>query len=153
MKSHELTPNEIKGMDLAMRVLKGKFPFLTGEWEPVYNYMEYDNTLFINVGADINKVSDYIGVPIRPYPKKRFQEKDMDINFNGISYSLEGYLDTPKGSTIGYDIKKNMNKKLNTIYEDIPKSFHRMWTHIPSYDEGRTTDHPVHIVIMDFIFS
>ena len=55
MEEKELTPNETRGVDLIVKSLKKKYNFITG-WDVEDDYMKYDNTLFIKLTIDSEKV-------------------------------------------------------------------------------------------------
>ena len=69
MEEKELTPNEIRGIDLIVKSLKKKYNFITG-WNVDDNDLRYDNTLFIGLTIDSEKTSDYYGFRIRPTIKR-----------------------------------------------------------------------------------
>ena len=74
MEKHELTPNEIKGVDLVVKSLMKKYNFIIG-WKPDENYMKYHYTLFINLKIDYDMVSDYFGIRIRPTIKNKGKDR------------------------------------------------------------------------------
>ena len=61
----ELTPNEIRGIDLVVKALKKRYDFITG-WNVDDEDLRYNNTLFISLTIDSEKTSDYYGFRIRP---------------------------------------------------------------------------------------
>ena len=73
MEEKELTPNEIRGVDLIVKSLKKKYNFIQG-WEPVDDYTKYYNTLFVHLLVDYDMVSDYFGIRIRPSIKLQLND-------------------------------------------------------------------------------
>jgi hypothetical protein len=146
MEEKELTPNEIRGVDLIIKSLMKKYKFIQG-WKPDDEYMKYDNTLFINLLIDYDKVSDYFGMVIRPLIKKLLNDKDPEWWGREV-YSLTAFLDEPEGYTGGYDTKKQMNDLSYYLYKQLPPQLQR--TYIFESFRGEE-DIPVVLKIHGFI--
>jgi hypothetical protein len=73
MENNELTPNEIRGVDLVVKALTKKYKFILG-WEPDKKYREYDNTLFIHLKINYDMVSDYFGIRIKNSNKSKHRK-------------------------------------------------------------------------------
>lgn len=121
----ELTPNEIKGVDLCVKGLKRKYTFITG-WDTVEDYRKYNNVLFITLTVDYFKLSDYYGLNIRENMKWYMEKNDPDWWGNDF-YSLFSYMDLPEGSELSYNIKVEMNDRLNLLYYSLPEELQRTW--------------------------
>jgi len=126
MEEKELTPNEIKGINLIVKSLKKKYNFIQG-WEPDDEYMKYDNTLFIHLLVDYDMVSDYFGMRIRPSIKNLLNLKDPEWWGKEI-YSLTAFLDEPEGYTGGYDTKTRMRDLAEHLYKQLPPQLQRTYT-------------------------
>ena len=126
MEEKELTPNEIKGINLIVKSLKKKYNFIQG-WKPDDEYMKYDNTLFIHLLVDYDKVSDYFGMRIRPSIKNLLNLKDPEWWEKEI-YSLTVFLDEPEGYTGGYDTKTRMRDLAEHLYKQLPPQLQRTYT-------------------------
>jgi hypothetical protein len=125
MEEKELTPNEIRGIDLIVKSLKKKYNFITG-WKVEDDYTKYNNTLFINLEVDIEKVSDYYGFRIRPIIKKLMQDRESGWYGRGLSNPTV-YLDLPEGNDDGYQSKKQMNEMSNILYRQLPPQLQRTY--------------------------
>jgi len=146
MEEKELTPNEIRGVDLIVKSLKKKYKFIEG-WEPVNDYTKYPNTLFIHLLIDYDMVSDYFGIRIRPSIKLQLNDKDPEWWGREI-YSLTAFLDEPEGYTGGYDTKKQMNSLIETLYKQLPPQLQRTYP----YDYlNKTEQIPVVLMIHGFV--
>lgn len=141
----ELTPNQIRGLDLCVNGLRRKYNFVTG-WEPLVDYRKYDNTLFIILKIDYDKLSDFYGFNIRPVMKNYIDLKEPDWWGRDL-YSLLGYMDLPEGVDPSYDIKKQMNDRINLLYENLPEEYQRTWTQEYTFS---VQTYPVNINIMSF---
>jgi hypothetical protein len=144
--SPELTPNEIRGIDLIIKSLKKKYNFITG-WSPVEDYTKYDNTLFLSLDIDMEKVSDYYGFRIRPTIKQFMIDKD-DYWFGRDISNPTIFLDLPDNNDEGYQTKVRMNQLSNTLYKQLPEKLQRRYTFTGTYDQK---EYPVVINIHSFI--
>jgi len=125
MEEKELTPNEIRGVDLIVKSLKKKYNFIQG-WEPVNDYTKYYNTLFVTIKIDYDKVSDYFGMRIRPSIKLHLNNKDPEWWGREV-YSLTAFLDEPEGYTGGYDTKTRMRDLGEHLYKQLPPQLQRTY--------------------------
>jgi len=144
--SPELTPNETRGIDLIIKSLKKKYNFITG-WSPVEDYTKYDNTLFLSLDIDMEKVSDYYGFRIRPIIKQFMIDKD-DYWFGRDISNPTIFLDLPDNNDEGYQTKVRMNELSNTLYKQLPEKLQRRYTFTGTYDQSQ---YPVVINIHSFI--
>jgi hypothetical protein len=126
MENKELTPNQIRGIDLIVKSIKKKYNFITG-WNLEDDYMDYDNTLFINLDIDSEKTSDYYGFILRPTIKRLMDDRNPDWYGRSISNPTV-FLDTPEGNDDGYQSKKHMNEMANTLYKQLPEKLQRRYT-------------------------
>jgi hypothetical protein len=146
MEENELTPNEIRGVDLIVKSLKKKYKFIQG-WEPVNDYTKYYNTLFIHLLVDYDKVSDYFGMRIRPSIKNLLNLKDPEWWGKEI-YSLTAFLEEPEGYTGGYDTKTRMRDLAEHLYQQLPPQLQRTYP----YDYlNKTEQIPVVLMIHGFV--
>ena len=125
MEQKELTPNEIRGIDLIIKSLKKKYNYITG-WSPVEDYLKYDNTLFLSLDIDMEKVSDYYGFRIRPIIKQFMEDKDAYWFGKDISNPTV-FLDLPDNNDEGYQSKVRMNELSNTLYKQLPEKLQRTY--------------------------
>jgi hypothetical protein len=142
MEEKELTPNEIRGIDLIVKSLKKKYNFITG-WSPVDDYTKYYNTLFLTLDIDMEKVSDYYGFIIRPIIKKLMGDKESEWFGRDISNPTV-FLDLPDNNDDGYQSKVRMNELSNVLYEQLPEKLQRRYTYTGTYEQSQ---HPVVINI------
>ena len=127
MEEKELTPNEIKGIDLIIKSLKKKYKFITG-WSPDEDYQKYNNTLFLTLDIDMDKVSDYYGFRIRPLIKKFMEDKESEWFGRDISNPTV-FLDLPDNNDEGYQSKVRMNELSNTLYKQLPEKLQRRYVY------------------------
>jgi len=58
-KIKELTDSQEKGIDLVIKALNKKFPFII-DWGEYKHWREYSTTLFIDLVVDLNKYGQYL---------------------------------------------------------------------------------------------
>ena len=142
----ELTPNEIRGIDLVVKALKKKYDFIIG-WEPVNDYRKYHNTLFIAIKMDMEKVSDYFGFRIRPVIKKLMLDKDPYWYGRDIS-SPTTFLDLPEGNDDGYNVRVHMKELASHLYNQLPQQLRRTY---PYQFNNKTEDLTINLNINEFL--
>jgi hypothetical protein len=125
MKNKELTPNEIRGVDLVVKALTKKYKFIVG-WEPDKKYKQYENTLFIHLKINYDMVSDYFGMRITPSIKKHIKDEDPQWWGRNL-YSLTAFLDEPEGYDGGYQTKKQMSEQSKDLYKELPPQLQRTY--------------------------
>ena len=113
-----LTPNENKGVDFCVKIMKKKYPFITG-WRPINDYRNWEGILCIVLLIDPNRLSTYLDCPI----------------YSNLSYSLENHPQDRhtlnffiESGCISYEerseLLNRMDEKIKSIYETaIPEVF------------------------------
>ena len=127
---------------MTVKSLKRKYNFVIG-WKPSRDFDEY-NISFIDIIVDYDKVSDYFGVPIRPYSKQRFIERDPEY-IGSTSYALDAYLTSPIGWKVPYNTKKDMEKWCEFFYSQLPQEYQRTYLFV-----SRFTDDQIYIKTSTF---
>lgn len=108
-----------KGIDVTIKLLSKKFPFIVG-WVLSEPLDKYNYSLYIDLMVDIDKVKDYYGLDIsdmyKKYPEWMFDEKSGNKAYPFSALNYEGVFEDP------YLENKKILETLNDIYEDIPDS-------------------------------
>lgn len=125
MEQKELTPNEIRGIGLIVKALQKKYNFIQG-WNVDDDDLKYDNTLFISLDIDMDKVSDYYGFRVRPTIKRLMDDREPEWYGRDISNPTV-FLDLPDNNDDGYQSKKHMNEISNTLYKQLPEKLQRTY--------------------------
>jgi hypothetical protein len=146
MENKELTPNEIRGIGLIVKALQKKYNFIQG-WNVDDDYLKYDNTLFISLDIDMDKVSDYYGFRVRPTIKRLMDDREPEWYGRDISNPTV-FLDLPDNNDDGYQSKVRMNELANTLYQQLPQKLQRRYISQTSVGEY---EHLVNINIFEFI--
>lgn len=149
MTKKDLSPNIRKGFDLTIKSLKRKYNFVLG-WEVVDNFDEYDNVSFIDIAIDYDKVSDYFGVPIRPFAKEQLKERNPEY-IGRTLFSLDGYLTSPVGWEESRNTKKQMEKWCEFFYKQLPPEYQRHYLYTSPF--GTEQPIPSSFKLMNFIID
>lgn len=111
--------NIYKGIDVTIKLLSKKFPFIVG-WMLSEPLDRYDYSLYINLIVDIDKVKDYYGLDLsdmyKKYAEWMFDEKSGNKAYPFSALNYEDVFEDP------YVENKKIIETLNDIYEDIPDS-------------------------------
>lgn len=60
MRDNNFTDKQIRGIDLTIKALSKKFPFIEG-WEFTEDFIKYDVSLYINLYVDLDELKEYVG--------------------------------------------------------------------------------------------
>ena len=123
-----LTPKQIKGLDLVVKALSKKYPYIVG-WEKSDAFDKYETQMFINLIVDMNKLSEYFNSTIKSYWVEDLEEGKHD--YSGGVYFLEDYATAEE---IASQNRKQIGIRINESFKILPKEFQVWvtWTS-PSY--------------------
>jgi hypothetical protein len=151
----DITPMKRKGIEMSVNGLKKPFPFVIGYKDDTTP--QYKASHYIDLIIDVEKLSEYMDVPVNPYWKQYIE------NYPGQEkvYTLWAYLTFPNEDTFG-DIKKHPGNILNedvketlaTIYEYLPEEY-RLYYEFQSdvFPDDPTKIYPVHLRINSYIMT
>lgn len=112
-----LSPNQIKGLDLVVKGVGKKYPFIVG-WEKSEVFEKYQSQMFINLIVDMVKLSEYYNEEIKDYWVEDLEKGRYDSS--GGSFYLENYEDVYETARKN---RRNIEKRINDIYKSLPKEF------------------------------
>jgi len=112
-----LNPNQIKGLDMVVRGIRKKFPFIIG-WEKSEVFDKYQTQMFINLIVDMNKLSKYYNGPIKHYWVDDLEQGRSDSG--GGTFYLENHEDIEK---ISLKNRREIESFINDVYVLLPKQF------------------------------
>jgi len=150
----DITPIKRKGIDMAVRGLKKPYPFILGYQDDESD--QYDSAHYVDLIVDLDKLSEYMDVPVNPYWKNTLSQ---DSNYKKV-YALWSYLSFPDEinydddihSHPGYMLGKDVIDTLETIYEYLPEEYKLYY---PSRSGWITPppSHPVRLKVNGYIMS
>lgn len=120
------TEKQKKGIDLAVRGIKKKYPFIKG-WEFTYDFDKYTMSVYIDLLIDWFEMADFYDKKIKDYWKRTYKENGP----TGLkTSSLSALMDTEgepmfDGPTFNemYEANKKINSDLNSMYQYLPNDF------------------------------
>ena len=150
----DITPIKRKGIEMAVKGLHKKFPFIIGYKDDTTD--QYQSAHYIDLIIDLQKLSDYMEVPINPYWLKLVEDKP---HYEKI-YAMWSYLTFPNEEQYnddvknhpGYMLQKNITDLIQTIYEYIPEEY-KMFYDYHSEWTNTTNQYPITIKINAFIMK
>lgn len=112
-----LNPIQIKGIDMVVRGVQKKFPFIIG-WEKSEVFDKYQTQMFINLIVDMNKLSKYYNGPIKHYWVEDLEQGRGDSG--GGTFYLENHEDIQE---ISFKNRRGIESFINDVYVLLPKQF------------------------------
>lgn len=151
-RDDEFDENQIKGIDLSIKAISKKYPFVKG-WRFIDNYQQYKAHLYIDIIVDWIEVAKFYGKEIKPYWVKEFENGEYadsslidSYMFVNPSHTEEGYQEFFENS---YKETKKINSLLNSIYSSLPSEFQITMKFMSSF--GGDDVRPVELYIERFI--
>jgi len=122
-----ITPDESKGIDFCIKIMKKKYPFITG-WRLIKDYRNWEGVLFIVLLIDPNRLSSYLDCPL--YDNLSFSLKNYPRDYNTLNYFIDS-------ECLSYEERKEildrMDEKIKTTYNTaIPDVFVKNYVSVSS---------------------
>ena len=118
----DITPMKRKGIDMAVNGLKKPFPFITGYQDDPTD--QYESAHYIDLIVDLNKLSEYMEVPVNPYWSN---ELSKDPRYQKV-YAIWSYLNFPSE----YDYTKDVSTHPGFILgEEIKETLETLYSYLP----------------------
>lgn len=123
----ELTKRQEKGIDLVVKSLRKRFPFIKG-WELSEDNERFQVTFFIELLIDFFEMAEFYGKEIRPAWARRYR---MDGPKDIYSSSLAAMIDIDDGEPMFdgptfnemYENNSEIKKYLANVYGMLPDEF------------------------------
>jgi len=133
----DITPIKRKGIEMSVKGLHKKFPFIIGYKDDTSD--QYVSAHYVDLIVDLNKLSEYMDVPVNPYWSN---ELSRDSKYQKI-YAIWSYLKFPQeieasfDSDIahhpGYILGEDIRDTVETIYELLPEQYKLYYESDTSY--------------------
>ena len=150
----DITPIKRKGIDLTVKGLRRPFPFIIG-YKDDESIDKYESAHYIDLLIDLNKLSEYMGVPVNPYWKKIVEETPS----REMIYAIWSYLKFPyevSETNIrehpGFILGEEIMSSLETLYEYLPEEYKLYYTSNTSYISP-PPEYPVRLKINGYIMT
>ena len=122
----DITPIKRRGIDISVNGLKKQYPFIIGYEDDTSD--QYNSSHYIDLYVDLDKLSDYMGVPVNPY----WVNFSSQPEYRKI-YAIWSYLNFPPPynntnsnniqSHPGYILSEELKQTLNDIYSYLPDEY------------------------------
>lgn len=121
-RNNNFTEKKIRGITMAVKMAKKSYPFITS-WKLAPYYEKYNAHLYILLGIDINKLSEFINMEINKYYLDNLDE-------GRIFGSLLMFFDWPgeynsdewnNMSDRSYNLKLNIKNTIKDAYSYLPE--------------------------------
>lgn len=122
----ELTPSQIKGINLVVKSASKKFPFIKG-WEFTKDYNRYKTQIYINLYVDWEEAASFYGRKLNP-----FYKKDNNKESGGILTFMRDNLNVT-GPEFNAHIEESFSETrkikgfLEEIYKHLPENMIPTW--------------------------
>jgi len=143
-----LSENQIKGIDLTVRVLKKVFPFVKG-WKLDKTWEKYETNLYLDLDIDVTKLSEVINMEVREYYIKKLKTGES-ITSSAILTPFDwGDIGSEKWEEVGQSshlLRMKINDTLRKAYDFLPDEMKVFW-------RSSFNTHPCVLSVDEFIFE
>ena len=152
----DITPIKRKGIDIAVNGLRKTYPFVIGyEDDPGDAYV---SSHYIDLIIDLQKLSDYMDVPVNPYWVNFASQPE----YRRV-YAIWSYLKFPKEVEEKYDndiahhpghmLGKDILYLLESIYEYIPEEYKLFYEFTSEFNPDKPMTFPVSLKVNGYIMT
>ena len=150
----DITPIKRKGIDMAVKGLRRPFPFITGYQDDPTD--QYESSHYIDLIVDLNKLSEYMEVPVNPYWSN---ELSNDPRYQKV-YAIWSYLNFPSeydytkdvSTHPGFILGQEITSSLETLYSYLPEEYKLYYTSNTSFISP-PPEYPVHLKVNGYIMT
>ena len=118
----DITPMKRKGIEMSVKGLHKKFPFVIGYRDDITE--QYSSAHYIDLIINLDKLSEYMDVPVRPYWKEVIKNNpsgEMVYAMYAFLNFEDDYRDLKDNP--GYVLQEEMRDTLNGIYSFLPDEY------------------------------
>ena len=152
----DITPMKRRGIDMAVKGLKKTYPFVMGYEDDTTD--QYNSSHYIDLIIDLQKLSDYMGVPVNPY----WVNFASQPGYRKI-YAIWSYLKFPQEVEEKYDndiahhpghmLGKDIIYLLESIYEYIPEDYKLFYDFTSEFSPDKPMTLPVNLKVNGYIMT
>lgn len=150
----DITPMKRRGIDIAVNGLKKTYPFVMGYEDDPGD--QYQSSHYIDLIIDLQKLSDYMDVPVNPYWVNFASQPE----YRKI-YAIWSYLKFPNeeefGNDIsnhpGYQLGRDIMYLLESIYEYIPEEYKLFYDFTSEFNPDKPMTLPVNLKVNGYIMT
>jgi hypothetical protein len=131
VRNNDLSNNQIRGIDLVVKSVSKKYPFIKG-WTLPHHWEKYQAHLYINVYVDWNEVSKFYNLQFKEYYDKVKNETIFEDTSSILAYFGSYEWGSPE-QTEHFEKSYNEGVKIRNLvkglYEALPEEFQLYYTH------------------------
>ena len=152
----DITPMKRRGIDIAVNGLRKTYPFVIGyEDDPGDAYV---STHYIDLIIDLQKLSDYMDVPVNPYWVNFASQPEYRRVYSLWSYlkfpqEIEASFDNDISGHPGFILGKDVIYLLESIYEYIPEEYKLFYEFTSEFNPDKPMTFPVTLKINGYIMT
>ena len=151
MAFEDITKKQLKGIDLSVKAVSKRFPFVES-WKFTDDYQKYSSNLYIDLIVDYKKIGEYYGFKLLPvYEQKLLNNPDsFKSSFLGTFFEGGYRYDTPEYKEYihrWWSRAQDVKEYTDIIYKSLPEDFQILWSseRFPEYK------YPINLSVQDFI--
>lgn len=115
----ELSNKERRGIDISIKALSKKYPFVKG-WSLTKDWNKYNTMTGIDVYINFFDLSDYSGLKMNPYWKKALLDPNSKEYGAEKTYALGGYFEYPQEDSTMFELRRKLESTLEDLYVHLP---------------------------------
>lgn len=115
-----LNPKQIKGLDLVIKALNKKYPYIVG-WQKSGVFDKYESQMFIDLIVDMDILSKYFDRPI-----KHYWVEDLEVGRTDYGAGVFFLEDSNGLDEASSQNRREVEKRINDTYHLLPKEF-QVW--------------------------
>jgi hypothetical protein len=150
----DITPIKRRGIDMAVKGLKKYYPFIMGYEDDTTD--QYISSHYIDLFVDLNKLSEYMDVPVNPYWETLIEDNPQ---YSKV-YAIWSYLKFPHDMLEditqhpGYILSEGLKKDLDELYQYLPEEYRLFYPYQSTiFPDDPPKDFPVHLKVNGYIMK
>jgi hypothetical protein len=143
----ELSNKERRGIDISVKALTKKYPFVKG-WSLTKDWNKYNTMTGIDIYVNFFDLSDYSGLRMNDYWKKELMTPKEHT-----TYALGGYLEYPREDSTMFELRRKLESTLEDLYVHLPDDMKTTYDFksILAKDEDQPQKTPRRLTVDNFI--
>lgn len=149
-RNNEFTEKQIRGIDLVIKSVKKKYPFIKG-WKFTKDFEKYIAHLYIDIIVDFDDVAKFYNQTLHPAYADRKFPLVSSLLYTFLSSNLFMNFDDSERQAFfekNYNETKKITNNVTSLYEKLPEEF-AIYYDYTSFD-GTTQKNKVQLSVSEF---
>jgi hypothetical protein len=124
-RNNNLTEKQLRGLDLVVKSLSKKYPFVKG-WTFPSDWEKYQAHLYIDLYVNWDEVSKFYSVEFKPYYGSVKDTESLDSTSAILSFFGSYQWGSPEQEEFferSYNYGKKIKDSISSLYEALPEEF------------------------------